>query len=72
MSEPREIVVDIHKLTVGDIRKLVRAQHGDISFEELVDILDKAVEGGIDDLPAPELTSVAVKVFEAFAAALKK
>lgn len=54
--------LDFSKLTVGDLKKL---QNG-APIGDLIEFANKVVVGGVDHLPATELTAIMGEVFTEF------
>jgi hypothetical protein len=51
----REIKIDLDKLTIGDIELLAKAGEGGADIKDMLDLLDKIVEGGARHRPITEL-----------------
>ena len=51
-----DIRIDISRLTIGDLERLDAASQGDIS--QLVDLLDRIVEGGACHLPLAAMREI--------------
>lgn len=60
-----EIVVNLDKLLIGDLRTLDRAGRRDLPTGELIDFLDKIVEGGVSHLPLYRLNEITDALGEA-------
>lgn len=58
MSEPaeREIVVDLSKMTFGDLKRVLAG--GAADAQSLIPLLDRVVVGGIDDIPISDMSKI--------------
>ena len=53
-----KVVVNLDNLTFGDLEVLDRWQTGGGSIKDMLDILDKAVEGGVRNLPLTAMKDI--------------
>lgn len=74
MSEAkRQVVIDIEKMTVRDMRLVLRfgnAEDGNLSADDMVglfDLLERVVDGGVEDLT---LTQIKEEIMPALALAM--
>ena len=53
-----EIKINLDNLTIGDLELMDQAARGEIPMAELVDLLDRVVEGGVRHLPLTALKDI--------------
>lgn len=53
-----EIRVNLEKMTIGDLELLDRAGKGQLPMNELLDLLDRVVDGGARHLPVTVLGDI--------------
>jgi len=73
MEEKLKVVVDVNRLTFGDLETLTAwSEAGDNveakEIKALLELLNRVVEGGVKDIPIIYLDEIADKIMEAIAA----
>lgn len=58
MADEITISINLDALTVGDLVLLDKAARGEIPMSDLVDLLDRVVEGGVRHLPLTALPKI--------------
>lgn len=62
-----KIKVDLDNLTIGDLETLERAQDGKLPITELIDLLDRIVDGDVRGLPFSAMHEIVERMNEAVA-----
>jgi len=60
-----KIEVNLDNLTIGDLETLERAGQGDLPMSELIDLLDRVVEGDVRGLPLPSMGEIVQRLNDA-------
>ena len=53
-----KVNVNLDNLMIGDLETLDRASAGDLPMTELVNLLDRVVEGNVRELPLPAMRDI--------------
>jgi len=60
-----KIEVNLDNLTIGDLETLDRAADGELPMAELVDLLDRVVDGDVRALPLTAMGDIVTQMNEA-------
>lgn len=60
-----KVTVNMDALTVGDLRLMDRAQRNEASFDDVCEVLQKAIDVDIDQIKLSELQELMTAVTEA-------
>lgn len=58
------IVVNIDNLTIGDLEVLDKAQRKETNITDMLDLLDRVVEGGVRHLPLSAMQTIVDRIQE--------
>ena len=64
-----EILINLDNLLIGDLEKIDKASRNELPITELVEMLDKVVDGGVRHLPVTVLNDITKALTEAVTAA---
>ena len=69
MGEKENVQVDLGALTIGDLELFDQWGRGEAPIQEVLDVLDRAVGGGVRQRPISDLREIVEAINEAVGAA---
>lgn len=64
-AEATKLIVNLDNLTIGDLELFDSWSRGEAPIKNILDVLDRAVEGGVRHLPLSQIGDVVAAIREA-------